>query len=75
MTKQPEQPERPPYNPNASLYNIKEYFKGRNPKTGKLNPKSDDPEFNRLEKNLNDAMKKLAKEIEKKVYEHGFLRK
>lgn len=63
-----------PYNVNASLYDIKEYFKGRDSK-GKLNRSSPDKNFNELERRLNEALKKLAKKIEPKVYEHGFLRK
>lgn len=63
-----------PYNVNASLYDIKEYFKGRDSK-GRLNKKSPDEHFNQLEKNFNEAMEKLRKKIEPKVYEHGFLRK
>ena len=62
------------YNVNASLYNIKEFFKGRNEK-GRMNNKSKDEHFNALEKNLSEAMKILAKAIDPKVYEHGFLLK
>ena len=62
------------YNVNVSLYNIKEFFKGRNEK-GKVNPKSKDEKFKALEKTLSDKMKTLAKAIEPKVYEHGFLLK
>lgn len=61
-------------NPNASLYDIKEFFKGRNDK-GKMNNKSEDPEFNRLESELSNAMRDLASEIEPKIYEYGFLKK
>ena len=64
----------PAYNVNASLYNIKEFFRGRNEK-GKMNNKSKDEHFNALEKTLSDKMKTLAKAIEPKVYEHGFLLK
>ena len=61
-------------NPNASLYDIKEFFKGRKD-NGKMNNKSDDAEFNRLESELTAAMRELATEIEPKIYEYGFLRK
>ena len=61
-------------NPNASLYDIKEFFKGRNDK-GKMNNRSTDPEFNRLESELSNAMRGLASEIEPKIYEYGFLKK
>ena len=60
-------------NPNASLYDIKEFFKGRKD-NGKMNNKSDDAEFNRLESELTAAMRELATEIEPKIYEYGFLR-
>ncbi len=63
------------YNTNASLYDIKEFFQGRNAQ-GKLNPpvKSKDTYYKQLYGNLQDALKDLAKEIQPKVYEYGFLR-
>jgi hypothetical protein len=57
---------------NASLYDIKEYFKKRN-KKGRINQKSTDPEFNILDKELTAKLKLLAQKIEPKVYEYGFL--
>ncbi len=64
-----------PYYANASLYDIKEFFQGRNVQ-GKLNPpvKAKDPYYKQLYANLQDALKDLAKEIQPKVYEYGFLR-
>ncbi|GAA7557715.1 hypothetical protein MMM136_14320 [Helicobacter pylori] len=64
-----------PYNANASLYDIKEFFQGRNTQ-GKLNPpaKAKDEYYKQLYANLQDALKDLAKEIQPKVYEYGFLR-
>ncbi|WP_181348302.1 hypothetical protein [Helicobacter pylori] len=64
-----------PYNANASLYDIKEFFQGRN-KQGKLNlpAKAKDEYYKQLYANLQDALKDLAKEIQPKVYEYGFLR-
>ncbi|GAA8393404.1 hypothetical protein HpDR43_14710 [Helicobacter pylori] len=64
-----------PYNANASLYDIKEFFQGRN-KQGKLNlpAKAKDKYYKQLYANLQDALKDLAKEIQPKVYEYGFLR-
>ncbi len=64
-----------PYNANASLYDIKEFFQGRN-KQGKLNlpAKAKDESYKQLYANLQDALKDLAKEIQPKVYEYGFLR-
>ncbi|WP_181235812.1 hypothetical protein [Helicobacter pylori] len=63
------------YNANASLYDIKEFFQGRNAQ-GKLNspPKAKDEYYKQLYANLQDALKDLAKEIQPKVYEYGFLR-
>jgi len=61
-------------NPNVSLYDIKEFFKERNDK-GRMNSKSSDAEFNKLESGLASALKTLAAEIEPKIYEYGFLRK
>ncbi|RVY58660.1 hypothetical protein ECC33_07655 [Helicobacter pylori] len=63
------------YNANVSLYDIKEFFQGRNAQ-GKLNPpvKAKDTYYKQLYANLQDALKDLAKEIQPKVYEYGFLR-
>lgn len=63
------------YNANASLYDIKEFFQGRNAQ-GKLNlpTKAKDEHYKQLYANLQDALKDLAKEIRPKVYEYGFLR-
>ena len=58
---------------NASLYDIREYFQGRNDK-GKMNNKSDDETYNELIHNLRAELKTLAKKIEPKVYEYGFLK-
>lgn len=60
-------------NVNASFYDIREYFQGRNSK-GKMNPDSNDEYYTELIKNLRDKMKILAKQIESKVYEYGFLK-
>ncbi|GAA8254670.1 hypothetical protein HpBT156_15100 [Helicobacter pylori] len=64
-----------PYNANVSLYDIKEFFQGRNAQ-GKLNlpAKAKDEYYKQLYANLQDALKDLAKEIQPKVYEYGFLR-
>ncbi|GAA9183126.1 hypothetical protein Taiwan47_14520 [Helicobacter pylori] len=64
-----------PYNANISLYDIKEFFQGRNAQ-GKLNlpNKAKDEYYKQLYANLQDALKDLAKEIQPKVYEYGFLR-
>jgi hypothetical protein len=59
-------------NPNASLYDIREHFQGRNDK-GKMNNKSSDETYNSLIGVLRRALTRLAQEIEPKVYEYQFL--
>ena len=63
---------QPNANPNASYYDIREYFQGRN-KKGRMNPTSEDAEYNRLHAHLKEAMSVLADVIATKVYEYGFL--
>ncbi|GHT10783.1 hypothetical protein AGMMS4956_02810 [Bacteroidia bacterium] len=60
-------------NANASLYDIREYFQKRNDK-GKMNNASEDKKYTELIGNLRDQLKILAKKIEPKVYEYGFLK-
>ena len=64
---------QPNVNVNASLYDLKEYFQGRNDK-GKMNNSSTDEHYNELIESLRSALKILAKKIEPKVYEYGFLK-
>ena len=64
---------QPKCNVNASLYDIKEHFQGRNDK-GKMNNKSEDEKYNELIKKLRDKIDILAQKIEPKVYEYGFLK-
>ena len=59
---------------NASLYDIREYFQGRNEK-GTMNNTSKDETYNELINNLRSAIKILAEKIEPKVYEYGFLKR
>lgn len=61
------------YNVNASLYDIREYFQGRNEK-GKMNNKSDDKIYNKLITDLRNCLKQLALKIEPKIYEYEFLK-
>ena len=61
------------YNVNASLYDIREHFQGRND-TGKMNNKSGDETYTKLIADLRESLKVLAKKIEPKVYEYGFLK-
>ena len=63
---------QPNANPNASYYDIRAHFQGRNDK-GKMNAKSDDPEYMRLWGELKEAMEVLRQRIVPKVYEYGFL--
>ena len=67
------------YNTNASLYNIKEYFqerqKDKNGNLGELNKISKDEHYNILMASLREKLDTLAKKIEPKVYEYGFLKK
>jgi hypothetical protein len=64
---------QPKANPNASLYDIREHFQGRN-ENGKMNNKSADEEYNKLIGELRERLKILAGKIEPKVYEYGFLK-
>jgi hypothetical protein len=63
---------QPKANANASFYDIREHFQGRNEK-GTMKAKSTDAQYNELIGILRDRMKVLAKKIEPKVYEYGFL--
>ncbi|MDR2169023.1 MAG: hypothetical protein LBP59_02670 [Planctomycetaceae bacterium] len=60
-------------NVNASLYNIREYFKKRNPETNRINAKAIDQNFNELDQELKNALKSLAEQIKPKTYEYRFL--
>ena len=59
-------------NPNAALYDIRLHFQGCKP-NGHMNAKSDDPRYMELISTLRERLKLLAKRIEPRVYEHGFL--
>ncbi|MDE7173291.1 MAG: hypothetical protein K2N70_02975, partial [Helicobacter sp.] len=63
-----------PYNPNASLYDIKAHFQGVSA-SSRMNPpqKAKDSHYKDLIGNLNYELENLAKKIEPKVYEYGFL--
>lgn len=58
--------------PNASFYDIREYFQGRN-ENGKMNMDSDDEIYTSLLRNLRNNLSLLAKQIEFKAYQHRFL--
>ena len=61
------------YNVNASLYDIREYFQGRNDK-GRMNSKSDDTRYMELIGTLRSQLAVLADKIKPKVYEYEFLK-
>jgi hypothetical protein len=58
---------------NASLYDIREHFQGRDEK-GKMNNKSENETYNELIGKLREKLKVLAKKIEPNVYKYGFLK-
>lgn len=58
--------------PNASFYDIKEYFQGRDEK-GRMKSSSEDPVYTKLLSDLKEAITDLAKQIEPKIYRYGFL--
>ncbi len=60
-------------NVNASLYDIRLHFQGRNSK-GRMNSRSEDKKYTELIGNLRDEVKTLAQKIQPKVYEYGFLK-
>jgi len=59
---------------DASLYEIREYFKGRNEK-GRMKAKAADERFNELDAELRASLRALAAKIQPKVYKYGFLKK
>jgi hypothetical protein len=60
-------------NVNASLYDIREYFQGRNA-AGRMNPRSEDATYSELIGNLRKNLTLLADKIKPKVYEYEFLK-
>jgi len=63
---------QPKINVNASLYEIKEHFQGRDA-NGKMNKTSQDAHYNDLMNNLKVDMKLMTEKIASKVYQYGFL--
>ncbi|MCC5944942.1 MAG: hypothetical protein JJT94_08395, partial [Bernardetiaceae bacterium] len=59
---------------NASLYDIRVHFQGRNEK-GRMNSHSDDEQYALLISDLRERLDNLAQKIESKVYEYEFLKK
>ncbi|MBN1251298.1 MAG: hypothetical protein JXA16_04120 [Bacteroidales bacterium] len=64
---------QPDVNVNASLYDIREYFQGRNDK-GRMNSKSDDEKYMELIGDLRNKLDFLADKIKPKIYEYEFLK-
>ena len=64
-----------PYNVNASFYDIKEFFQGRNAK-GEMNKthQAKDTHYKDLMAELADSLNTLAKKLKPKIYEYGFLK-
>ncbi|MCX6278215.1 MAG: hypothetical protein NT004_08970, partial [Bacteroidetes bacterium] len=64
---------QPGCNVNTSLYDIREFFQGRNEK-GKMNNKSCDEIYMKLITELRAKLRQIEKKIEPKVYKYGFLK-
>ncbi|MBX1794999.1 hypothetical protein I9D74_03530 [Campylobacter jejuni] len=63
------------YLANVSLYDIKEFFQGRDEKGRmKLPSQAKDEHYKALLSDLNANLKILAKKLEPKIYEYGFLK-
>ncbi len=60
-------------NVNASLYDIRVHFQGRNA-GGRMNSKSNDQKYTELIGKLREKLDILAQKIEPKVYEYEFLK-
>ena len=60
-------------NVNASFYDIREYFQGRNAK-GRMNSRSTDEKYTELIGNLRVKLNIVADKIKPKIYEYGFLK-
>lgn len=60
-------------NVNASFYDIRAYFQGRNDK-GRMNARSDDAQYTELIGLLRIKLNQLADKIKPKIYEYEFLK-
>jgi len=60
-------------NVNASYYDIREHFQGRND-AGRMNARSDDATYTALIGELREKLNQLADKIKPKIYEYGFLK-
>ncbi|HEF4010375.1 TPA: hypothetical protein SAM96_000324 [Campylobacter jejuni] len=60
---------------NASFYDIKEFFQGRDEKGRMIHPsQAKDEHYKILLSDLNIALNALAKKLEPKIYKYGFLK-
>jgi len=64
---------QPNVNVNASYYDIRAHFQGRNAK-GRMNSRSDDEQYMELIGELREKLDFLADKIKPKIYEYGFLK-
>ena len=64
---------KPNINVNAALYDIREFFQGRNQQT-KMNTKSEDKYYTKLISELREELINLANKMEPKIYEYEFLK-
>jgi len=64
---------QPNINVNASYYDIRAHFQGRN-KKGKLNSRSEDEHYMELISELRNKLDFLADKIKPKIYEYEFLK-
>ncbi len=60
-------------NVNASLYDIRAHFQGRNA-AGRMHSKSDDAHYNALIGELRNQLNALASKIKPSIYAYGFLK-
>lgn len=60
-------------NVNASFYDIREHFQGRND-AGRMNSRSDDVTYTALIGELRNKQNQLTEKIKPKIYEYGFLK-
>lgn len=65
--------QQPNCNVNASLYDIREHFQGRN-NTGKMNNKSTNETYTKLIGDLREKLKSLTSKIQPKIYQYHFLK-
>jgi len=64
---------QPDVNVNASFYDIRAHFQGRNA-NGRMNSKSDDEKYMELISELRNKLNFLADKIKPKIYEYEFLK-